>query len=410
MFLFKKNPARNAFLLTKILDAPLWGIYNILPFLLYKELGASTFEIALLISLKPVVSLFSLYWSKRVHNRPDKIISNIAWGKVFGLILFLFAPFIQNVGYFIVASAVFMAMCVGSQPAWLELLKCTLSWEENKRTFSIGSAIGYLGGGLLPFLFGYCMDQGMVSWPILLQAASVLSLISLVAFLPISNNFYANFKNSIPEKKPFVKALAAPWKDSGNILLKNQTFRLFQVIFMFFGAGLMILQPALPSFFIDHLNLSYMELAFALSLCKGIAYFLSSPIWSRILSYVDILRLISVISAFAIFFPLTLISSSYYSWLVYVAYFLYGIVQAGSELLWNMSGPIFSQKEDSSSYTSVNVAAVGIRGLFAPALGSLLCAYSGPVSVLLAASCTFFAAALLIQVLLPRYTTYTTTS
>ena len=38
-------------------------------------------------------------------------------------------------------------------------------------------------------------------------------------------------------------------------------------------------------------------------------------------------------------------------------------MQAGSELSWNMSGPLFSKQEESSSYTSVNIVTAGIRGL-----------------------------------------------
>src|SRR5690606_37289081 len=138
---------------------------------------------------------------------------------------------------------------------------------------------------------------------------------------------------------------------------------------MLFGIGLMILQPALPGLFIDHLHLSYLELALALSLCKGIAYFLSAPIWSKTLSYIDMLRLMGIISGIAVVFPLILVFASYQVLLGYAAYLLYWVVQARSELIWNMSGPVFSQKDDSSSYSCVNVAAVGVRGLFAPALG-----------------------------------------
>jgi hypothetical protein len=58
-----------------------------------------------------------------------------------------------------------------------------------------------------------------------------------------------------------------------------------------------------------------------------------------------------------------------------MAYLLYGAMQAGSELSWNLSGPILARNEDSWIYSSVNVASVGIRGCIAPLLGSLLCAH-----------------------------------
>jgi hypothetical protein len=58
-------------------------------------------------------------------------------------------------------------------------------------------------------------------------------------------------------------------------------------------------------------------------------------------------------------------------WL-YAAYLIFGIAQGGSHLIWHLSGPIFSEAEESSRYSGVNVLMVGIRGLIAPILGGIL--------------------------------------
>ena len=58
-------------------------------------------------------------------------------------------------------------------------------------------------------------------------------------------------------------------------------------------------------------------------------------------------------------------------WL-YGGYILYGIMQAGSEMSWHLSGPLFSKDEESSVYSNINVLTVGLRGCFIPILGSLL--------------------------------------
>jgi len=47
-------------------------------------------------------------------------------------------------------------------------------------------------------------------------------------------------------------------------------------------------------------------------------------------------------------------------------------MQGGSELGWKMSGPVFSKKDDSTPYSSINVLAVGIRGCIFPYFGTLL--------------------------------------
>jgi len=69
-------------------------------------------------------------------------------------------------------------------------------------------------------------------------------------------------------------------------------------------------------------------------------------------------------------------------WL-YVAYFWYGVGQGGSHLIWNMSGPIFSGKEESSRYSGVNVMLAGLRGAVAPPLGGWMSVSMGPIQTLL---------------------------
>ena len=60
------------------------------------------------------------------------------------------------------------------------------------------------------------------------------------------------------------------------------------------------------------------------------------------------------------------------------------MMQAGSELAWNMSGPIFAGNHDSSPYSNLNVVTVGLRGSCIPFLGAWLCAWGGASSTMIA--------------------------
>jgi hypothetical protein len=87
---------------------------------------------------------------------------------------------------------------------------------------------------------------------------------------------------------------------------------------------------------------------------------------------IDIYRFNSWVTLLAFLFPFCLLAAqTNLAWL-YGGYVLYGIMQAGSEMSWNLSGPLFAKDEDSSVYSNVNVLTVGLRGCFVPALGSLL--------------------------------------
>jgi hypothetical protein len=81
-----------------------------------------------------------------------------------------------------------------------------------------------------------------------------------------------------------------------------------------------------------------------------------------------------------------LISSQLHILSLYLAYALYGVMQAGSDLSWNMSGPIFAKDEDSTPFSETNVLAVGIRGCIVPSLGALLYSATNVTTVMVAGS------------------------
>src|ERR1700722_510591 len=102
------SKTRIAYTWTRILNTPFWALYTLLPFIMCKDLQATPWQIACIISLKPIVSLFSLYWSSQVKRRRDRLVSNIVWAGILGHLPFLFVPWISHPWFFIFASAVYM--------------------------------------------------------------------------------------------------------------------------------------------------------------------------------------------------------------------------------------------------------------------------------------------------------------
>lgn len=372
---------RLAYISTRVLDTPFWALYNMLPVIFYKDLHFTPFEIGLLIALKPMMSLLSSYWSSPINERRDRLVSNILWARVLGYFPFFFFPWLEHSFYFIAAYGLYMMMAVGSLPAWMEILKLNIPLHSREKIFSYTQAFGYMGGGLLPFILGWALDEHQEAWRWLIPSAAVLGLFALVfqQRILIPQNLSQtdlNFKESVKQQ------LQKPWRSAWMLLKTHSDFRRFQMGFMILGTGLMIVQPALPIYFVDSLHLSYTEIAIALTLCKGFGFAASSPLWSRFMHQMDIFRLSSLISLLGCLFPIALILASSNVLFVYIAYLCYGIIQAGSELIWNLSGPSFAKEKDSSVFSSVNIIAVGIRGCFIPALGSSLCLFLGAPFVL----------------------------
>jgi len=371
---------RAAFIWTRILNTPFWAIFSMLPFILYKDLKASALQITLIIVLKPLVSIFSTYWSAVIDKRRDRLLSNVISANILKHIPFLFFPFTDNVWFIIFASGVYMMLHRGAVPAWMEIMKLNIAGEKRERIFAYGTAVGYLGDGVLPFILGPLLDGYVESW------RYIFPILALVSFMGVY------FQARIPIKYGFVRAektslrqqLYYPWKNAYELLLKRPDFLKFQLGFMLLGGGgLMVMQPALPGFFMDVLHLSYTELAIALTLCKGVGCALASSTWAKMMNRVDIYRFSSWVTLMGCLFPLCLLASQVHSVWLYLAYTGYGVMQAGSELSWNMSGPIFAKDEDSSAFSSVNVLMVGLRGAVVPTVGSVLCFSSSPAIVIL---------------------------
>lgn len=375
---------RIAYTWTRILNTPFWALYTLLPFIMFKDLQATPWQIACIISLKPIVSLFSLYWSSQIKLRRDRLISNIVWSSILSHLPFLFVPWISHPWFFIFASAVYMLFHRGVNPAWMEVLKVNVPEDSRKTVFAYGSAVYHVGGALLAIALGWLLDAYFQAWRWLFPITALFSLGSILfqLALPVKKSLSPDLPSASPAFS-FKEQLQKPWREAWDLMKQRPDFARFQIGFMLGGGGLMLWQPALPQFFFDTLQLNYKELTFAMTLCKSVGYALALPLWTRMMSRLDIFLFTGFVTAIAAVFPLGLMAAQWSLIWLYAAYLLYGIMQAGSELSWNLSGPIFSKQDDSSTYTGVNVVTVGVRGCFAPPLGSFLCNLTNATMVLL---------------------------
>lgn len=360
---------RAAFVWTSILNTPFWAIFNMLPFILYKDLHATPLQITAIIVLKPAVSIFSLYWSMLIEKRKDRLIPNLIWARLLSHLPFFFFPFVDNPWFFIASFGLYMMLARGTVPAWMEVLKLNIPDSSRGKVFAYSSALSYGGTAMIPFALGGMMDAYHESWRWLFPAAALISL----GAIPLKKRVLIQFDK--PQIQPWIswkQQILKPWKSAWELVRRRPDFTRFQLGFMLGGSGLIIMQPALPVFFMDKLQLSYTDLAIALTLCKGAGFVLTSSAWARLMTRLDIYRFNSLVTLLAFLFPFCLIAAQWnLSWL-FGGYLLYGMMQAGSEMSWNLSGPMFAKQEDSSVYSSLNVMTVGLRGCFVPVLGSLL--------------------------------------
>ena len=372
-----------AFLWTRLLNVPFWVLLNILPIILYKDLKISAWLVTAMIVIKPASALFASYWSAWIHERQDRLVSNIILANVIRYIPFLFMPWIESPILIIAAFGLYMMLSRGVMPAWMEVFKLNLDKSSRSYTFSFGSALDYFFTALLPILLGIILDDYTESWRFLFPISALLGLFSTLFILKLPNRTLDEAKASLIEKFSLKNEIVKPWQHTLKTLKDSAGFLHYQIGFFLGGAGLMMMHSVIPMFFVDTLDLSYKELLIALGVFKAIGYALASPFCINLFDKWSIFRFSSLVSLTFGLFPLLLIAAEFNVHIIYIAYFLYGFTQAGSELSWHMSGPVFSKEQDSTPYSTANILLVGIRGCIAPILGAALFSLTSSSTVLL---------------------------
>ncbi len=390
---FKKT--RSALIVSSLFHEPLACLFIWLPFILRKDCQATAWQISLLATLKPLVSILSFYWSQITYYFGMNPSKSVLLSGIFARILFLFFPFFHSIEFILIASSFYLFFARAGLPSWMEMLKLNLEPKMREKWFSLSSMLGYAEGIFLAIGLGSLFDQTLSAWRYLFSLSALLGILATIyqTFVPKSM--------PMPIKRRFNSVwqlVYAPIKDTLFLMKKRKDFALFQWGFMAAGFGIMLANVICPLFFVDVLGLKHVEFAHARYIFMGLGFILFSPLWQKGMQNVSIYGLtLKICFGFAVFISLVFLSNFDIRFL-YGAFFLYGASQAGSHLIWHLSGPIFSKEEDSTIFSSVNLVMVGLRGLIGPILGSMIYLKIGPFAVFsLAISCCIFGGMLMLK-------------
>src|SRR3989339_709155 len=370
---------RRALLWMNLSNEPFVVLYTLLPFILRKDLGATLLQISILTALRPVLPVFSFYWSANITNRRHLLRSNLIGAWVLGRLPFLFIPWMDSIWYIIFCCAVYEFFNKSGIPALIEILKINIPKEAREKTYTFYFVLSFIESILLGLFMGGLLDLHENSWKILCSLTALIGLSSLFVQIrvPISIDPIATALPTLPLKS----RILGPWKEAFNLMKNRPDFARFQWGFMMGGFGLMLIAPSLSLFYVDTLNLAHSQLITGRSIFMGIGVVLSSFFWKKALAKLETSQLtLRILIGFGLF-PLALVLAPFQIHWFYFSFILYGIAQSGSHLLWNLSGTLFAKDEDSSQFSRVNILMLGLRGIIAPALGGILCQVFGPTSM-----------------------------
>lgn len=380
------SKTKKAIILGAILKEPFICIYLLLPFILLEEYKALAFQIVLLKSLSPIAALFSFYVSELVSRNILTLKRFLLISGVLARAAFIPALLSDNIYFYIAGSAVYMIFSRAEVPAWMEVIKRNIIKEQWEKSFSSGSIISYSTGVVFTILFSKMFASNIGNWKVFFLLALALSTLAVFIQVALIHNDQIVKKPSISLKG----TLYQPIKDSFLLLKKNKSFRRFQYAFMIGGLGLMVVNTIIPIYFVQTLHVDYSSLLVAFCVCKSFGFILTTPYWNRLFSKITCKSFVIIVLFGFSIFSYILVFSSLSIYTIFLAYFVYGIAQAGSHLVWHLSGPLFAQSEQSSRYSGVNIIMVGVRGLIGPFIAmQLLNVFSAPFVFFLSTICTF---------------------
>lgn len=382
---------KRALLWMAISSEPLSALYTLLPFILRKDLGASLFELSLFACLRPLLSVFSFYWGARLRYRKDHLLSNLIGASILSATPFLLLPFCQNIYFVLFAAAMNQLFTRAGTPALIEILKRKIPKKPREHLFSLYYIISFIESGILGLCIGKILDLNATCWTLLFFLAALVHLSSVFVQMRVKLA-----KEDEPKEVP-KHALIHPWQESFALMRKRKDFAHFQLSYMIGGFALMLMYPAQQVYFADILSLSHTEVTTARFIFMAVGVAISSLFWKKGLEKLHIHKccrwLILLFGAFAI----NLLLASFSAGFFYMAFLIYGVAQAGSHIIWNLSGTIFAEEQDSAPFTGVNLLMVGLRGAIAPLLGGQLCYLLGPMPVILISATLCFLGARLLQ-------------
>ena len=367
--MFSKSDASNTkrlLFISNVMQEPFVVLNLMLDIILSTHFGASALQISLVTTIRPLLAVLAFYWGSILLFKPHLLRTSLVAATGLGTLLFLFAPWAESIWYFIVAEGFFILFWRAANPAQMEIIKINIEKGAREKIFSQALSLSYVTGIVIGPLLGLFLKHYPDLWK---------ELFCIVALLYSASSLVKNrfpLTNTPPARghiQSFKDAITKPWKESWRLLQTNPAFMQFQLGFFIAGSGLMFAKPAIPGF-LTRMHLSFFEIFSLFTLLEGIGFILTSSFWAKYLQNSGLQKTSSLVLIVFSLQPFFLILSTQMANFVFVAYFIYGAAQAGSRLVWNLSGPLLCGSESSSLYSSVNILAIGIRGCFVPLLGA----------------------------------------
>src|SRR3990172_2620673 len=346
------------------------------------RLGATSIEVTVITAAPTVCLLLTLLWSKLCRNH-----KKVTWVVFFTLIsrsLFISMFFVKNPVIFtaiIVCAAILESMAM---PAYSSVMKEV--YHENYR----GKAMGYvrffcnMSTVVASFAGGYLLDLGNGTfYRFIFPAGAAFGMTSSLLFRKIKIRRETKI-NALDRLSFIIHAFG-----------KNNHLKYLTMSFFIAGFGYLIGVPLYPLFLVDELSLSNTTIGYLGSI-TALSGSISFFFWGHLIDRYKPLNLLKPIMLSAVAIPfLYAISSNIYP--IIFASFISGVIMNGLDLYLYNHIIQEVKREHTAGIFGIQYSLIGIRGLIAPFVGTILYQRIGICLTLIISACVVMTGGVLMQ-------------
>ncbi len=357
-----------------------------------KALRAMDWQLMLMTMIWPISNFLSIWWGRlfeQSHHQSRYFIV----GGIVGRLTLIYAIWLTTMNEFLVVMGLLYSANSLLVPAQNTIYQKNIRPQRRSAVYGYTMSIGMVVSVTLTFIAGRVLDSNENSYRWILALTGIAGFVSTILLSRIKIQEPVVDPPVGRKQISFKDALTDPIKRSLKLMKENKAFAAFERSFSIYGMGYIMMQPIIPIYMVDKLQLSYTNNFLAKGILSQVGMLFLAPLFGRLHDKMHPFKYIGYSFALLMLFPILFVLSSLWAGesvvaviVVFIAYTIFGLAMTGVNMAWNMSSIFFAGNDDAAMYQSVHVTLTGVRGLIAPVLGFILLKGLGIESVFIVAA------------------------
>lgn len=368
--MFKKLPlfVRHTFYYD-LKAAMLFGVFGgaLFPFIaiIGRKIGATEFQIALLMAAPFIANAFALLWTENILGVSR--VWYVVWPNAIGRAALVAMFFIATPFYYTLLVFVYMLITAIPFPSYASVMKTNYPDKERGRLMGyirIGTAFFWI---IASTIAGWILEKGTENYHYVFPAAALFGVLSALEF----GNIRIRREKKHREKLAAFSHITAPFK--------NESFNRFLFVYSIFEFGLLLIMPLFPLIQVDNAHIPNF-VAGIFGTIFSITWLAGFFFWGRFIDKHPLSSLLKLLFLITSGLPLIYLLT-YNLWWLGIGQAIAGFMAAAIELVGYVVITRMASPKETPRYMAVHTVLGGIRGATAPFLGPIIMSRFGADAV-----------------------------